>query len=411
MSPADASLDLDWVRSRFPALQGDWVLMDNAGGTVPVDAVAERIAEYLRRWPVQLGASYGPSVAATELQAEARSRLAGLFARGGGAVPAPGQVAIGASSTSLFSRLARALATRFSAGDEIIVTEADHEANIGPWLRLQSQGVRIRWWRLQRDGMNLDPGDLEELLGEKTKLVCFTHASNLLGEAVDVAAVAARARAAGALTCVDGVAYAPHRALAVADWGVDWYGFSLYKVFGPHCALLYSSADAAALLDNLNHEWMQPQDAAGRLEPGAFPYELAWGAAAVPDYLDALAEHHGREAFALIGTHEGALTARVLDWLSTQAGVRVIGSPRAGPRRLPTVSFVAEGRQPADIVHAVDRAGIGIRHGHFYAPRLVQAMGLDPARGVVRISLAHYNSAQEIEGLLAALEQALERVR
>jgi cysteine desulfurase family protein (TIGR01976 family) len=411
VTPSAATLDLEWVRSRFPALQDDWVLMDNAGGTAPVDAVAECIAEYLRRWPVQLGASYGPSVEAGRLQAEARNRLASLFARGGGAMPAPGQVAIGASSTSLFSRLARALAPGFSSGDEIVVSEADHEANIGPWLRLQSRGVRIRWWRVRPDDMRLDPGDLDELLSDKTRLVCFTHASNLLGEAIDAGAVVARARAAGARTCIDGVAYAPHRALAVADWGADWYGFSLYKVFGPHCALLYSSAEAVAALDNLNHEWMQPQDAAGRLEPGAYPYELAWGAAAVPDYLDALGEHHGGDAFSLIGAHEGALTGLVLDWLSTHPTVRVIGPATAGPQRLPTVSFVADGRAPADIVHAVDRARVGIRHGHFYAPRLVRALGLDPAQGVVRISLAHYNSAAEIDRLLAALEHALESTR
>jgi len=404
---AAASLDLDWARGRFAALHSDWVLMDNAGGSAPLTTAAERIADYLRRWPVQLGASYAPSAEAGERQAEARRSLAGLFATAGGTAPAPGQVAIGPSTTSLLSRLARALAPSLSQGDEIIVTDADHEANIGPWLRLQAQGVRIRWWRIRPESMRLEFDDLDALLSDRTRLVCFTHASNLLGEALDLCAVVARARAAGARTCVDGVAYAPHRALAFADWGVDWYAFSLYKVFGPHCALLCSAPDAATALASLNHEWMRPADAASHLEPGAWPYELAWGAAAVPDYLAALAAQHGAPAFEVITAHERELVRPLLGWLAGQPGVRIIGSRDVGPGRLPTVSFITSKCGPAEVVAHADRAGIGIRHGHFYAPRLVEALGLERAAGVVRISLAHYNTPAEVARLVDALEPAL----
>jgi cysteine desulfurase family protein (TIGR01976 family) len=403
-----ASLDLPWVRARFAALRTDWALMDNAGGSAPLAAVAERIAEYLRRWPVQLGASYAPSAEAGQRQAEARAALAGLFATAGGAAPAPGQVAIGASTTSLFSRLARSLAPALAPGDEIIVTDADHEANIGPWLRLQAHGVRIRWWRICRESMRLEPDDLDALLSARTRLVCFTHASNLLGSAQDLAPIVARARAAGARTCVDGVAYAPHRGLAFDEWGVDWYAFSLYKVFGPHCAVLCSSPGGAELLSNLNHEWMAPPDAAGRLEAGAWPYELAWGAAAVPEYLAALGSHHGGVApFEIIAAHERALTSRLLEWLGTRPGVKIVGSPSAARERLPTVSFLPPRHSPAELVSQVDRARIGIRHGHFYAPRLVEALGLARDSGVVRVSLAHYNTLDEVDRLLGALEPLL----
>ncbi len=402
-----ATLDLGWVRARFAALQTGWALLDNAGGSVPLAAVAERISEYLWRWPVQLGASYALSAEAGQRQAEARRALAGMFAIAGGAPPAPGQVAIGASTTSLLSRLARALAPGLAPGDEIIVTDADHEANIGPWLRLQAHGVVIRWWRLRPDSMQLELEDLDALLSSRTRLICCTHASNLLGSVQDLAQVVARARACGARTCIDGVAYAPHRGLAVGDWGVDWYAFSLYKVFGPHCALLCTSPDSAELLANLNHEWMAPTDAAGRLEPGAFPYELAWGAAAVPEYLADLGTRHGGAAFDAVAAHERTLTSRLLDWLATRPGVRVIGATRVGAARLPTVSFVSTRRAPAAIVAYGDRAGVGIRHGHFYAPRLVEALGLERASGVVRVSLAHYNTLDEVERLIAALEPAL----
>lgn len=395
------------MRARFAALDGDWALLDNAGGSAPLSAVAARISEYLRRWPVQLGASYGPSADAGQRQSEARRALAGLFATGGGRVPCAGRVAIGASTTSLLSRLARSLVPALAPGDEIIVTDADHEANIGAWLRLQAHGVRIHWWRIRPDSMRLEFEDLDGLLSDRTRLICFTHASNLLGSALDLGPAVARARAAGALTCVDGVAFAPHRALACEDWGVDWYAFSLYKVFGPHCALLCSSEAGAGLLGNLNHEWMTPAEPAARLEPGAWPYELAWGAAAVPEYLAELGAHHGGPAFDLIAAHERALTRRLLDWLATRRGVRIIGAAEVGPDRLPTVSFVAAGRQPVEIVQHADRAMAGIRHGHFYAPRLVEALGLDRASGVVRVSMTHYNTTAEVDGLIRALEPVL----
>jgi cysteine desulfurase family protein (TIGR01976 family) len=405
-SPTARSLDLAWVRARFAALESEWALMDNAGGSAPLTAVSTRIAEYMQRWPVQLGASYGPSAQAGERQIEARRALAGMFATAGGPAPAPEQIAIGASTTSMLSRLARSLAPSFSPGDEIIVSDADHEANIGPWLRLAASGLRIRWWHIRRASMRLEIEDLNALLSARTRLICFTHASNLLGTAHDLSAVVSRARDCGARTCVDGVAFAPHRGLAAVNWGVDWYALSLYKTFGPHCALLYSAADAAQGLASLNHEWMAAADAATKLEPGACPYELAWGAAAVPEYLQEVATRHGGRPFDAPAAHEQALTARLLDWLGSRAGVRVLGAARVGPERLPTVSFVVEKRSPAEVVAFADRAGLGIRHGHFYAPRLVAALGLK-SEGVVRVSLAHYNTLEEVDRLILALEPAL----
>jgi cysteine desulfurase family protein (TIGR01976 family) len=406
-NPPVPELDADWVRPRFTALDTGWAFMENAGGSLPLVTCVNRITDYLTRCPVQVGASYGPSAEATRRLEEARTGLAGLFATGGGPAPDPTRLAIGASTTSLFSRLARALAPTLAPGDEIVVTDVDHEANIGPWLRLEERGVRIRTWHVNRDSRRLEPEELDPLLGERTRLVCFTHASNILGSATPAAAITAKARSVGARVCIDGVAFAPHRAVSLASIGADWYGFSLYKVFGPHCAVLACGGDDAASLANLNHAWMKAPSPATRLEPGAFPYELAWGAGAVPAYLADFGGHHGAAAFEVITAHERRLVTTLLEGLTASGRVRIVGDPDPGPDRLPTVSFLVDGRSPADIVAATDAACIGIRHGHFYAPRLLEALGIAPEPGVIRVSLAHYNTRTEVERLLGVLEPFL----
>jgi cysteine desulfurase family protein (TIGR01976 family) len=381
--------------------------MENAGGSLPLAACVERIQDYFRVCPVQVGASYGPSAEATRRLDEARAGLAGLFALGGGAPPAPSRVAIGASSTGLFSCLARSMAPGLAPGDEIVVTDADHEANIGPWLRLADRGVRVRTWRINRDTLRLEVDELEPLLGERTRLVAFTHASNVLGSATPAAAITAKAHECGARVCIDGVAHAPHRAVSLEGIGADWYGFSLYKVFGPHCAVLACAPEAGESLANMNHEWMPEPSPATRLEPGAFPYELAWGAGAVPGYLRELSERHSAEAFEVIRAHEAGLVSKLLEGLTTSTRVRIVGDPKAGPDRLPTVSFLVDGRAPSEIVEATDAAGIGIRAGHFYAPRLLQALDIPAEPGVIRVSLAHYNTLAEVDRLLSVLEPLL----
>jgi cysteine desulfurase family protein (TIGR01976 family) len=405
------TLDPAWVRAQFPALAGDWVLMDNAGGSAPLAPVIDRIAEFMSRWPVQLGATYGASAEAGERLADARRDLAGLLAAGGGEPPTPEELVVASSTTELMQRLARAIGADLGPGDEIVVTEVDHEANISPWRRLAERGVGIREWPLNRDSQRLEPADLVPLLNERTRLVCFTHASNLLGEVTPVAEITALAHEHGARVVVDGVAYAPHRPLAVRQWGVDFYAFSLYKVYGPHCALLYGRREHLDRLPNLNHSFYRREDVPGKLEPGAYPYELIYGAGAVPAYFDELGRRAGgadarTAAYAAIRSHEARLTALLLDYLDGRTGATVCGQPRTSPARLPTVSFKVAGRVSSAIPPVCDRAGIGIRWGHFYAPRLVDALGLTDRDGVVRVSLVHYNTAAEVRRLTEVLDRA-----
>ncbi|MGD8976578.1 MAG: aminotransferase class V-fold PLP-dependent enzyme [Gammaproteobacteria bacterium] len=402
-------LPMDWVRARFPALATDWVLMDNAGGSVPLGRVIDRISEYMARWPVQLGASYALSAEAGELLEQARESLASMMSVPGGARPGADELVIGSSTSSLVSRLARAIAPGLSPGDEIIVTDADHEANITPWRRLAERGITLRTWHLNRDTRRLEIDDLLPLLNDRSRLVCFTHASNLLGEATPLAEITALAHRHGARVCVDGVAYAPHRPLPVRDWDVDFYVFSLYKVYGPHCAVMFARRDRLAELRNINHEFMDAMDGPGKLEPGGFPYELLYGAAAVPEYFSALARQLGEtQPWPAIAAQEAALGTRLLDYLNGRPEIEIMGSPEPSPARLPTISFVARGHRSSEIPPLCEPDRIGIRWGHFYAPRLVERLGLTGQDGVVRVSLVHYNTAAEVDALIGSLDRGLD---
>lgn len=416
MSPA-AALDLAWSRSRFPALAGEWVYLDNAGGSQALGAVADAVHDYLLTANVQHGASYEPSRRAVAAVAAGQAAVAELA---GAAEPA--EILIGPSTTALMQNLARAMVAggALGAGDEVVVTDVDHEANVGPWRRLAEAGVAVREWRLDRESLRLRAEDLVPLLTPRTKVVAFTHCSNVLGSFHDVAALAAVARSTGAKVVVDGVAFAPHRLVDVAALGADFYAFSLYKVYGPHLAALWGRRESLLALGKLNHEFVPDDDVPYKLQPGGPCYELA---AALPPILDYLVELGGRAgagpaagrrgalaaAFAAIAAHEERLAARLLDFLAARRDVRVVGDPTpARERRAPTISFVSEREASDAIVARVDPARVGIRHGHFYAKRLIDGLGLAARQGVVRVSMVHYNGDEDVDRLLAALELALD---
>jgi len=405
-------LDLNRIRAEFPALADDFVFLDNAGGSQVLRRVADRIHDYLLTTSVQLGASYAVSRNAAERVLAARRTIAGLIN-----AQHDEEVVVGGSTTALMFMLAQAIAPGIRPGDEIVVTQTDHEANIGAWTRLQQYGAVVKIWPVNRDSLELELSDLDALLGPRVKWLAMTHASNVLGRINPVAEAARRAHAVGARVCVDAVAYAPHRLVDVQSSGADVYVFSFYKVFGPHLAVLWGRRDVLMPLPSLNHYFIGADELPYKLQPGNVNYELSYGCIGIAEYLTDTGTSLGAEgperarmqrAFDAFAEHEDALAEHLLSYLRGKRAVRVIGPPRVVPgERVPTISFVVNGMRPDAIVPSIDLHGIGIRHGDFYARRLIEALQLDAGGGVVRVSIAHYSAREEIERLTAALEEVL----
>lgn len=407
------ALNLDLIRAEFPALQDGCVYLDNAGGSQVLKRVADRVSDYLLTSSVQLGASYAQSQAAGERVLAARRSVAQLIN-----APADDEVVMGGATTSLMFLFTQALLPGVKPGDEIVVTNTDHEANIGCWMRLRQAGAVVKVWEVNPQTLALDLADLDRLLSPRTTWVAMTHASNILGTVNPVAEVAQRAHAVGARLCVDAVAYAPHRLVDVQASGADAYVFSFYKVFGPHYAVLWLKRDLLLGLPSLNHYFIGPEVVPYKLQPGNVNYELSYGCIGISDYLVHVGNTLGatgterqkmQAAFDAFEAHENLLAERLLAYLRSKPSVRVIGHDSATDgQRVPTISFVAGQQSSEAIVRHVDQYGIGIRFGDFYAKRLIEALGLQAQGGVVRVSIAHYNTLDEIDRLIQHLDEVIQ---
>ena len=406
------SLNIASLRSEFPALTNECVYLDNAGGSQVLKRVADRIHDYLLTSSVQLGASYATSLLASERVLAARRAIAELIN-----APHDEEVVMGTATTALMFVLTQALLPGIKPGDEIIVTNTDHEANIGGWMRLKQAGAEIRIWEVNHDSLMLELDDLDRLLSANTRWVAITHASNVLGSVNPVEEVARRVHAVGGRLCVDGVAYAPHRLIDVQASGADVYVFSFYKVFGPHYAVLWGRRELLLSLPSLNHHFIGPDVLPYKLQPGNVNFELSWGCAGIVDYLDAVGTAIGapgtrrqrmQAAFDAFASHEDVIAEKLLAFLRSKSAVRIIGRDRVeNGNRMPTISFVVNGRHSEAIVRHADKVNIGIRFGDFYARRLIEALGLQAQGGVVRVSMAHYNTVEEIERLIACLDEVI----
>lgn len=407
MPPFRPTLDLPFVRQQFPALAGDWTFFDNAGGSQILKPVVDRITEFLYSSNVQLGASYAVSQLATERVAAGAEAMAKFINAADSA-----EVVLGPSTSALLRMLAQCFRPTLQPGDEIVVTNADHEANISPWAELEREGMVVKIWRVN-PAFELDLADLEALLTPRTRLVAVTHSSNVLGSIHPVRAIADLVHAHGALLCVDGVAFAPHRRVDVQALDADFYTFSLYKVYGPHLALLYGKKELLLALPGYNHYFIEDTAIPYKFQPGGSSYELSYSLTAIPEYFASLAQHHGASsdadpidrAFDLIQAHEGELNQRLLSFLRDRPKVKIIGRDTADPtQRVSTISFVVEGLSSDQVPPLLDAHNIGIRYGHFYALRLIEDLGLLPNQGVVRVSLVHYNTVEECDQLIEQLE-------
>ena len=402
------TLDLAFVRSQFPALADGFAYFDNAGGSLVLRNVAERISDYLLTTSVQTGASYEHSKRASDRLLESRAKIARFLN-----ASRPEEIVLGPSTTVLCQFLARAMESNLKPGDEIVVTNFDHESNIGAWRALEKRGIVIKEWCIERDGYEVDLDALDRVMTERTKLVAVTHASNILGTINPIKEIARRVHDRGAQIVVDAVAFAPHRAVDVTDLDVDYYIFSFYKTYGPHFAVMYGKHDRLLELDGLYHYFYGRDKVPMKLEPGNTNYELAWGSAGIVDYFDALGGG-GRDrasidrAFAGIAEHEALLGERLLSYLRDRNDVRIVGRrDSAKERRVPTISFKVEGRDAAEIVRAVEPDRIGIRFGDFHSRRLIEYLGLADQNGVVRVSMVHYNTLEEVDRLIGSLDRAM----
>lgn len=405
-------LDLEFVRAQFPAfsqasLQGQ-AFFENAGGSYTCRQVIDRLTRFYTERKVQPCSAYEASRLGGEEMDEARRRLAAMLG------VETDEVSFGPSTTQNTYVLAQAFAQMLTPGDAIIVTNQDHEANSGPWRRLAERGIEVREWKLDPETGHLPIAGLKALLDEKVKLVCFPHCSNIVAEINPVAEIAALAHAAGAYVCVDGVSYAPHGLPNVGALGADVYLFSAYKTYGPHQGVMVIRRELGEALPNQGH-YFNADTLYKRFTPAGPDHAQIAASAGMADYIDALCAHHNagdlapnkRAAFAhdLMRAQETALLQPLLDYIDAKNSVRLLG-PRIAEKRAPTVAMVL--REPGAAVAAkLAPKGIMTGGGTFYGVRCLEAQGVAPEHGALRVSFVHYTSKEEVTKLIEALDQVL----
>jgi cysteine desulfurase family protein (TIGR01976 family) len=411
-------IDVDLVRTRFPALSSGTVFLDNPGGTQIARSALWRMERYLKSTNANHGGAFKASRESDAVVAEARSAAADFLN-----APRPEEVVFGPNMTTLTLQLSRSLGRTLSAGDEIVVTRLDHDANVAPWLLVaEDRGATIRW-------VDVDPSDctwsldaLRSAVGSRTRIVAVGWASNAAGTVNDVTGACRIAREAGALSYVDAVHWAPHGPIDVQAVGCDLLACSAYKFFGPHLGLLWGRYE---LLDSLTAYKVRP---AGNLPPDKFEtgtqsFEAVAGMLGAVEYLAWIgdtfgASHRERLATRFSGRRlalkagmeairelEASLTAGLADRLAAVKGLRVRGitdRARFGAR-VPTFSFTLDGRTPRQVAEELDRDGIAAWDGNYYALELSERLGLEATGGMVRVGAVHYNTLEDLDRLARSL--------
>ncbi len=413
-------LDLDFVRSNFPALShpinDGQSFFENAGGSFACRHTIDALTEYYTDLKVQPYSEFESSRRAGELMDRSRARWAealGVQAR---------EVVFGPSTSANTYVLAHAFADVLEPGNEVIVTNQDHEANTGAIRRAAERvGCNVKEWRIDAATGLLDIADFEALLSERTGLVTVPHASNIVGSENDVTRITQLAHGVGARVIVDGVSFAPHSLPDVGAIGADVYLFSLYKTYSVHQGLMVVRAGLMAELPNQSH-FFNDSVSDKRLNPAGPDHAQVASAGAVLDYIEAFHRHHGgsatddlrtavASASALWRVHEDELTPQVLGALAGRDDVRLLGPATLDAvdgHRLPTIAFSPLTRDPQDVAHSLVERGVQTSSGHYYAARVLEGLGVDPDRGVVRLSFVHYTSPDDIRRAVDALGDVLD---
>jgi len=408
------SLDIDFVRKQFPAFSEpslkDFIHFENAGGSFACGQMIDALHHYYRATKVQPDYCFEPSHTAGEEMQRARTRMARWLN------VETNEVHFGTSTSQNTYVLAQALREYLQPGDEIIVTNQDHEANVGAFHRLEDAGMVIREWCIDPESAELDGSDLDELLNERTRVVAFTHCSNIVGSMHPVREWTDKIHAAGALAIVDGVSYAGHGLPDVTALGADIYLFSLYKVYGPHLGVMTMRKDINERLPNQGH-FFNTHYPTARFTPAGPDHAQIASVNGVIDYFENVYDHHFGSAEtsavgktnkvrALFQHAERHNLQPLLDFLSQHRKVKLIGK-NITKKRAPTVSFTVEGRDPQEIAKALAQRNIGVGNGHCYAYRLIEALGIPLDMGVVRTSFVHYTRREEVQHLCEALDEVL----
>jgi selenocysteine lyase/cysteine desulfurase len=410
------SLDIDFVRAQFPQCgqAPERVFCSNAGGSYMARQVLDRLQYYNEHTRVQPYSNFSPSREAGEAMDVARRGWSHALHIG------LEELTIGPSTSMNSYVMAQALGAGWTSADEIILCQQDHEANIGVWRRkAEEKGVTVREWTVDPVTGLLDPADLDELLTDKTRWLFFTQCSNLVGTVNPVADIVRKVReGSNARVCVDAVSYAPHHICDLRALGVDMYMFSLYKVFGPHQGLLYVNSQLAGELEGQSHHFIR-DDISKRYNPAGPQHAQIAACQGVLDYFDELHRHHGgsnedspvtkmQAVHRLIFEREEQLAAPILAYLDQSSAVRLLGKPDCSDGdRAATIAFKPLHDSSAAVAAELQQLGIGTENGDFYAPWALQGMGIDTQDGVVRVSLVHYNTEQDVEHILTSLDKVL----
>ncbi len=392
--------DIEGIRSQYSALKDGTAYLDGAGGTQVPECVIEAIAEAHRSGLSNVGGAFAASRRSMQLIADARSAVADLT--GGEA----SGVILGPNMTTLTYRLAAAFAKTWAPGDEIVVSELDHDANVRPWVQAAaSAGVTVRWARVDPETTDLPAGQYAELVNSRTRLVAVAAASNLIGTMPDVATISGIAHAAGALVYVDGVAAAPHFRLDMPSLGADLIAISAYKWCGPHAGAVVASPD---LLATLRPDKLEPssEEVPDRFELGTSGLANMAGIAAAVNHLADLVAGDGSRrqrldrSFAALTAREDVLVRGTISRLTGIPGVRMVGTPT---RRTGTICFTVDSVAPREVAAALGEQDISVWSGHAYAWELARVLGIRDTGGAIRVSFAPYTAESDLDRLVTAV--------